>query len=332
MDQDASATSAPGEATGAPGGVGAASGAALAAQAEEQLRSFLAVSAWALQGGVVTDLDGTVVHEHAGRVRIPEQVVLGLKELYDVGRPLVINTLRFPLSVLRTFGNEWHAIANAPIPAVTLNGSQLGYITRSGSGELCFDEIAAFPLASAEIEEMLVGVRGLLDGGLRELLVFSYPRDWRLGEVIWTPSAARVAHVKEKYPSASAVSAVEFDKLRDQLLAEEMCMLFLLVDVPRDRLMAYQHARPGNFFTHAGVDKLSGAREIAARMGMDLPHSLGAGDTEMDTFLNGVGLAVLVGNADLGFRGTLQTIRLPGVPELGQLLFRLARIQRGGAT
>jgi hydroxymethylpyrimidine pyrophosphatase-like HAD family hydrolase len=296
---------------------------------EERLHSFLALSAYALQGGVITDLDGTVVHEVQGRVIIPEGVVLGLKELYDVGRPLVINTLRFPLSVLRTFGAEWYALANAPIPTVTLNGSQIGYITRSSAGELVFEEVAAFPLTAAEIDEVLAGVEGMLEGGLREILVFSYPRDWRLGEVIWTPSPERVAHVSQKYPSASAVSAVEFGKLRDQLHAEPICMLFLLIDVPRDRLMAYQHTRRSNFVTHEGVDKLSGAREIAARIGFDLPHSLGAGDTEMDTFLNGIGLAVLVGNAELEFRGALQTIRLPGVAELGELLFRLARIQRG---
>ena len=94
--------------------------------------------------------------------------------------------------------------------------------------------------------------------------------------------------------------------------------------------MAYQHTKPGSFFSHEGVDKLSGAREIAARIGIELPQSLGAGDTEMDTFLNGVGLAVLVGNdPNLELRGTVHTIRLANVLELGHLLFRLARIQRG---
>jgi hypothetical protein len=30
-----------------------------------------------------------------------------------MGRPVVLNSLRFPLSVMRTLGKEWLAIANA---------------------------------------------------------------------------------------------------------------------------------------------------------------------------------------------------------------------------
>jgi hypothetical protein len=83
-----------------------------------------------------------------------------------------------------------------------------------------------------------------------------------------------VQPVKEKYLSASAVTAVEFDKLRDQMLAEEICMIFLLIEVAQDRLMAYQHTKRSNFFTHKGVDKLSGTREIAARLGIQLEDSM----------------------------------------------------------
>ena len=94
----------------------------LAEGVEEHLRQFLRQSAYAAQGGVMTDLDGTIVHEEGGRVYIPAPVEVALKEFYDLGRPLILNTLRFPLSVIRTFGKEWYAIANAPIPTVTLNG------------------------------------------------------------------------------------------------------------------------------------------------------------------------------------------------------------------
>src|SRR5262249_46621819 len=75
--------------------------------AEEQLKQFLSQSTFAADGGVVTDLDGTVVDEDRGRIYIPPSVELALKELYDFGRPLMLNTLRFPLSVLRTFGADW---------------------------------------------------------------------------------------------------------------------------------------------------------------------------------------------------------------------------------
>jgi hydroxymethylpyrimidine pyrophosphatase-like HAD family hydrolase len=295
---------------------------------EDKLWQFLRKSYYASQGGVVTDLDGTVVHEDQGRIYIPKPVEFALKELYELGRPLMLNTLRFPLSVIRTFGKDWYSISNAPIPTVTLNGSQLGFVSKTPQGELTFEEITAFPLLAAEIEDVLDGVKGLLDGGINDILVFYYPRDWRMGEIIWTPVPEKVQPVKEKYTSASSVTAVEFAKLHEQMLAEELCMVFLLVNVPQDKLMAYQHTRRGNFYTRKGVDKYFGAQSMAAKLGIDLSHSLGAGDTEMDNFLQGVGFAVIVGNRELKFQGSLETIRLKNSFELGDLLFRWAEIQR----
>lgn len=295
----------------------------LSVEVEAKLQQFITESTFAESGGVVTDLDGTAVHEYQGKVVIPSEVEFGLKRHYDLGRPLVLNSLRFPLSVIRTFGKEWYRIANAPIPTVTLNGSLIGFV-KSIESELVFEEAGAFPLTPEEIGEALEGVKGLLDEGIKNLLVFYYPRDWRIGEVIWTPSAENVEHVKEKYRSASAVTAVEFPKLHDQMLIEEVCMIFLLIDLPEDQLMAYQHTKRSNFITHKGVDKLFGARAMAEFLKFDLEQSLGAGDAELDTFLSGVGLSVLVGNNQLEFRGLVETIKLGSALEFGALLFRAA--------
>ncbi len=300
----------------------------LADDVDDQLRAFLAGSPFRVRGGIMTDLDGTAVHEDRGRIIIPAPVELGFKTLHELGRPFMLNTLRFPLSVLRTFGREWYAISNAPIPTVTLNGSLLGYVTQAADGELAFEEISAVPLAAADIDEVLEGVRGLLRGGLTDLLLFYYPRDWRMGELIWTPVAEHVLAVKEKYLSASAVTAVTLDTLRAQLLAEDICMLFLLVDVPEDQRMAYQHTRRSNFVTRAGVDKLAGAEAMAAHLDLELAASIGAGDTELDSFLSGVGVAVHVGSAALPFRGVRHTLRLPDSFAFGALLFRVAELLR----
>ncbi len=301
---------------------------ALSAEVDEALKSFLAQSSFTTSGAVVTDLDGTAVHEEGGRIYIPESVEFGLRAIYDAGRPVVLNSLRFPLSVMRTFGKEWLAISGTPIPVVSMNGSQLGFVTRDAKEELCFDEIAAFPLEAEQIDGVLAGVQKLLDDDIRDVLLFYYPRDWRMGEIIWTPVAEKVLHVKEKYKSASSVTAVELPKLQEQLHAEEICMIFLLIERPADDLMAYQHSRPSSFFTRAGVDKLFGTQEIARHLGVDLAHSIGAGDTPMDGFLNGVGLAVQVGGRDLEFRGLHSTIKLPGIFDLGDLLFRTADLQK----
>jgi hydroxymethylpyrimidine pyrophosphatase-like HAD family hydrolase len=297
---------------------------------DSELRNFLKTSHFGHTGSVMTDLDGTAVHEDRGRIYIPEPVELGLKELHSTGRPFILNSLRFPLSVLRTFGREWYSISNSPIPLVSLNGSLVGLVTKNDEDELMFEEIEAFPITVPEIEEVLRGVKGMLDNNVKDLLIFYYPRDWRMGEVIWTPVPDNVYRVKQKYLSASSVTAVEFDKLRDQLTAEQLCMIFLLIELPQDRLMAYQHTKRSNFFTRKGVDKLFGAQQIARHIGVDLTQSIGAGDTELDSFLNGVGLAVLVGNNNLDHKGIVQTIRINDAFQFGALLFRLAELQREG--
>jgi hydroxymethylpyrimidine pyrophosphatase-like HAD family hydrolase len=299
---------------------------ALSEEAEAKLQQFLQQSSFATSGVVVTDLDGTAVHEHQGKIVIPKEVELGLMRHYERGRPLILNSLRFPLSVIRTFGQDWYRLSNAPIPTVTLNGSLMGFVKKTPESELVFEEAAAFPLTEEEILKALEGVRSLLEGGIKNVLVFYYPRDWRIGEVIWTPLPKNIVPVKEKYASASAVTAVEFPKLQEQMLAEDICMIFLLIDAPEDQLMAYQHTKRSNFFTHKGVDKLFGAGVMSDLLKCDLRDSLGAGDTELDNFLAGVGLALLVGNNQLNFHGLIETIKLNNSFELGTLLFRAAEL------
>lgn len=301
----------------------------LNAEIDAKLQRFVEQSSFTTSGVVITDLDGTAVHEYQGKIAIPKEVELGLMRHYERGRPLILNSLRFPLSVIRTFGQDWYRLSNAPIPTVTLNGSLMGFIKKSEEQELIFEEAVAFPLTKEEIAAALKGVKNMLDGGIKNILVFYYPRDWRIGEVIWTPVAENVLPVKEKYASASAVTAVEFPKLQEQMLAEDICMIFLLIDAPEDQLMAYQHTKRSNFITHKGVDKLFGAQAMAKFLQSDLRDSLGAGDTELDNFLSGVGLALLVGNHELAFRGVVDTIRLRDSMELGAVLFRAAELAAG---
>jgi hydroxymethylpyrimidine pyrophosphatase-like HAD family hydrolase len=297
-------------------------------EAEKALEEFLSHSQFTSCGGIVTDLDGTVVFEQQGRFFFPTAVTLGLKEICALGRPLVLNTLRFPNSVIHVLGAESYAICQAPIPAVTLNGSLLGTIEQESSGALTFKEIAAFPLTEVEITEVLRGIDGLMRNGIDELLVFYYPRDWRMGEIIWTPRPDHVPAVKAKYPSASVVEATSIDELNGELTRQDICMVFLLINAPQDKLMAYQHAKRSNFVTHLGVDKLSGARRIAEHLNFDLLHSFGLGDTEMDRFLNGTGCAVVVGSSNVEHRGVLQTVHLRDYDELAAFLFKFAALIR----
>ena len=95
--------------------------------------------------------------------------------------------------------------------------------------------------------------------------------------------------------------------------------------------MAYQHARPSSFVTHVGTDKLAGAKRLARALGFDLAQSIGAGDTPMDTFMKGCGLAVQVGGMTLEYKGLAGTVQVPDSAALGEVLQRLAALQRGGS-
>lgn len=290
---------------------------------DRSLRDFVEASRFREAGAIVTDLDGTAVLEFEGRVVIPDAVSHSLKRLRDQGRPVILNSLRFPQNVIRTFGREWYAISNAPLPLVSLNGGIIGHLVEPSEGPVTFEEIRAFPLSAAEIDEVLVGVEGLVEGGIDDLVLFHYPRDWTQGELIWTPTPDKVPEVRAKYLSATRVESSSIGALRDELHAQDICMIFLLVNAEEDRLMAYQHAKRSHFVTRTGIDKLSGLEALASHLGLDLAHAVGAGDTPMDSFLKGVGLAVHVGGLDLEYKGLTGTVKVANSLELGELLTRL---------
>src|SRR5215207_6949916 len=107
----------------------------LSDEIDAKLRRFIDQSAFATSGVVITDLDGTAVHEYQGKIVIPKEVEFGLMRHYERGRPLILNSLRFPLSVIRTFGQDWYKLSNAPIPTVTLNGSLVGFVKKTPESE-----------------------------------------------------------------------------------------------------------------------------------------------------------------------------------------------------
>lgn len=270
------------------------------------------------------DMDGTALYERDGVIYVPDTVDAGLKAVHDVGRPIILNTLRFPLSIMSTFGPDWYEINKAPIPTVLLNGSLLGYITKSHEGTLGYEELVAFPLTHEEIEEVMVGIEGLVANGV-DLVFFFYPRDWTVGEVIWTPNAEQVECLREKYLSASEVFASSTEELKLRLLTSDITMIHLTVNAPADERMAYQHANKRDFITHKNTNKTTGAHRIAEHLGISLADTLGAGDTEMDTFLEAVGLAVHVGPYKLDYKGTFGTMKVPDPFALGELLTNFAK-------
>ena len=276
----------------------------------------------------MTDLDGTAVHEFEGRIAIPERVAIALKSLNESGRPAIINSLRFPLNVIRTFGREWYSITDAPLPMVSLNGSLVGYLIEADDGQIAFREIDAFPLTRIEIAETLAQTAEVVKAGADGMALFIYPRDWTKGELIWTPSSTRVEELKTKYLSASQVFTSPLAELEALLTSQPLCMLFLLIETIGDKLMAYQHVSQRRFITHQGVDKRYGAHALFDRLKLNAEASIGAGDTVMDTFLSGIGLAVTVGAGELGFEGVHGNVRVKSSSELGDLLFRLVELEK----
>mgnify|MGYP002779000557 CR=1 FL=1 len=299
----------------------------LTPEQEGSLKNFFNQSNFSEHGAVITDLDGTAVHEREGRTVIHSSVELGLKLINDLRRPIVINTLRFPLSVIRTFGAQWYTLTGSAIPVVLLNGSQIGYIHQEGE-EFRFEQLFSKTLTGTEIGGVMQTVTQLTADGMDNLLVFFYREDWTQGELIWTPVADRIGAVQEKYQSASTVLSTPVSDLDAILSKEPVCMVFLLIEAPEDKLMAYQHSKRSNFITAEGVNKLSGAHAIADILQFNLKDSIGAGDTPMDTFLDGVGLSVHVHHPELPFKGVYETVRVPHFEGFGEALYQFATWQR----
>ena len=184
--------------------------------------------------------------------------------------------------------------------------------------------MAAFPLTKGEIKTMLAGLAQLREAGIDDLLFFFYSRNWQEGETLWTPKPDRVAPLQKKFVSAARVFSSSVDQLTDELMTREVCMTSLFIDRPEDTLMAYQHSKRNSFFTASGVNKAFGLREVAAKIDRVCSAALGAGDTEMDTFLSEVGFAVIVGEAKLSFRGRSETMRVSTPQELGDLILAYA--------
>src|SRR5687768_8103508 len=195
---------------------------------------------------LVLDLDGTALLEDKGKIFISSSVEKGVKSIHDHKMPVILNTLRFPVSVLTTVGEAWYQIADVPILTVLLNGSMSGYIVRA-NGKLEYEELMSFPLNESEILKMLDGIDELIEAKVTDVVLFVYSVDWRAAKTVWTPHADRVEALKLKYRSASRVIAGTLTELRQELLGQEICMACLFIDRPADMLMAYQHTKRNSF-------------------------------------------------------------------------------------
>ncbi|MEN3329232.1 MAG: hypothetical protein V7638_4039 [Acidobacteriota bacterium] len=67
----------------------------LTEEIDAKLKRFIAESSFAKSGVVITDLDGTAVHEYHGKIAIRKEDEFGLCAHYERGRPLILNSLRF---------------------------------------------------------------------------------------------------------------------------------------------------------------------------------------------------------------------------------------------
>ncbi len=293
---------------------------------EAALTTFLHQAPFGTTGAVILDLDGTTLHEEEGQITVPGSIKRGLRGLHALGRPIILNTLRFPQSVIRTIGPDWIAINQEPIPGIFLNGSLIGQLEKNGQGELQFREFKSFLLTEQEIDTVIDGLEKLVSAGLKDMLLFYYPRDWQLGERIWTPDPTQIPAIREKYTSCSSVVATSLTELRSELKLGETCMIFLLINAEGDQLMAYQHTHKHSYFTNNATDKTTGAIWLTTHLNVSLDCSLGAGDTELDTFLNAVGLSLQIGKRVLPYQGKHATLRLEHPRELGMCLEELAEL------
>lgn len=272
-------------------------------------------------GALITNLDGTVVREEKGKMLFHKSIEGPLKHIYTSSRPVVLNTLRFALSVTNNLGDEWEDITRNAMPVILLNGSQLGFISRVND-EIAFEQLYSECLRTEEISTVIKSIERFLRAGVTDFILFYYPEDWKCGEILWTPQEENVRHLEEKYPSASSVTSSSLEDLEENLQSSPVCMIFLFIESSEDHRMAYEHTRKNNFITHSGVDKSWGAKKMADLLNFDLENSIGVGSSEMDNYLNDTGIAINIGD-DIQYKGIHHTLRIPQ-ESLGPLLSKLS--------
>ena len=293
----------------------------LTKQQKQQISDFSDTLDFTQRGGLMTDLDGTVIQQKDGRYFMPEPVKLGLADMYNTHCPVIINSMRFPLSVIKTFAEDWYTISKASVPLVSLNGSQTGFIHKEKKTGFTFEETAAFPLKEKDLKVFVSDLDNVLkDGG--NPVVFYYPRDWTKGEIIWTPDKGLVKEMKERYRSASHVYGGNTEKLYEDLSAEDISMIFLLPGEDQDNSARFTGFK--DFYSHTNVDKLYGAKKMIAQLGRKIDHFIGAGDTPMDVFLKEVGLVLKVGMLNLNFDCKSTVLQIDQLDEIGEVFTELS--------
>ncbi|QNF31190.1 HAD hydrolase family protein (plasmid) [Adhaeribacter swui] len=296
---------------------------ALTEEQKKLIQNFVSQPLFRQHGGLMTDLDGTIVLHQNGNFSIPPEVQAGLNKLYQSNCPIILNTIRFPLSIIKTFAAVLYPLAQKPIPVISLNGSQWGYILLGENQEYRFIEAGAQPLIPADIQSCIADVRLLVQQQVPNIAAFYYPRDWTKGEIIWTPAENKVAELAQSYPSASHVYSSSLAILENNLNAEEISMIFLLGK--KDHLAAtFLQRNFKDFYTTTGVNKLTGAHAFVNQLGRTLNQFIGAGDTPMDVFLQETGAVIKVGNLPLDFDCQAPILPVETVAELGEVFTPMA--------
>ena len=275
------------------------------------------------QGGLMTDLDGTIVQHRDGNYLIPPEVQAGLNNLYQVNCPIILNTIRFPISIIKTFAAILYPIAGNSIPVISLNGSQWGYISRGQDGEFSFTEAGAHPLKPADIKSFIANIQLLIQNKVPNIVAFYYPRDWTKGEIIWAAEEGRVAELTQKYKSASRVYSSSLSILEMNLAAEEISMIYLMIKKDLIQGSHLQHDLK-DFYTATGVNKLMGAHAFVNQLGRNLKHFIGGGDTPMDVFLQETGAVIKVGDLPLHFSCQATIMPVKTVAEMGEVFTQVA--------
>ncbi len=87
---------------------------ALTEEQKKLIQNFVSLPIFRQHGGLMTDLDGTIVQHQNGHFSIPTEVQAGLNKLYQSNCPIILNTIRFPLSIIKTFAAVLYPLAQKP--------------------------------------------------------------------------------------------------------------------------------------------------------------------------------------------------------------------------
>ena len=211
------------------------------------------------------------------------------------------------------------------IPVVLMMGSVVGELTLSDDGKLTYNNLLSLPfhqdqaaqVGNKVLEHLNKGVEGQSNENIQ--YKFSYYPNAKLdqlnGEMVWTPKEADNNIIQLYQPYSTIDNGPIEDVLEKFKESGSVYAILTASNRINGKIVLEEN------FSPSGMTKSTGLNIALDRFGLHRRSIVGFGDSrKYDDFLDDVGLAGIVGQDEVPFKGTIGTLHIPSPNEFGPVL------------